>query len=391
MSRAPSRRALALLAAFSFVAALGLAEILLRTLAPLPDPYAWQETRRSGIPSYVPSTFPPDVVRTFRPEDGLPGMTPETGIFTTNNLGFRGDSLRRPKPAGEHRIFLVGGSAFECLYLDDGEEIGHLLQRRLQRRSPEGRRYRVYNGGRSGTRTYDHLALLVHRIVHLEPDLVVVFPGFNDFLHARTGQPYLLPREVGRPEGNTMSLRELVGFTATELQLGRYAVAARSPASSDVEAITCESSYAELAARARSRPLAERPPSVAPEPYARNLRSLAGVAEAQGFDLVFMTQPTTWGRDVDPAVRSRHGMTGFGPGDVRYEEEALDRAMESHDRTTAEVARRRGVPDLELHRRMPKSLEFFYDDVHFNEHGAAFAARVLADFLEEEVLAPAAQ
>ena len=52
-------------------------------------------------------------------------------VFTTNNMGFRGDELTMPKPANEFRIFMVGGSTTECLYLDDSKALTRVLQNEL--------------------------------------------------------------------------------------------------------------------------------------------------------------------------------------------------------------------------------------------------------------------
>lgn len=373
-----------LLAVAALLFSLAAAEVALRTLAPLPDPYAWNKTRRWAIPSYVPSSFPPNVSRTFEPEEGLPGMTSELKTFSTNNYGFRGDSLAMPSPDDEHRIFLVGGSTFECLYLDDSESIGRLLQEELMVRAENGVRHRVYNAGKSGTRTYDYLALLVHRIVHLDPDLVVVFPGFNDFLQARSGRSYVLPNDRATSEGARMTYKQLVLYLATELQLGRYAVGALGLAAEDQETITHRSDYASLAEKARSRPLADTAPPVELEPYARNLASLAGVARSHDFDLVFMTQPVTWGSDASPTIERWHWMTRVGSEGVRYPEDELREAMDRYNATTEEVARRHGVPVLRLDEEMELSARNFYDDVHFNERGAEVAARILAAFLRAE-------
>lgn len=185
----------------------------------------------------MPSLFPPNFEQTFRPEEGLPGMTPEDKRFTTNGYGFRGDDLRR-----------------------------------VQSRSA-----------------------------------------------------YVLPD----------------------------------------------------------------PAPLVLEPYARNLASLAGVAAGQGFRIAFLTQPTTWGEDAPAELEPWHWMTAFGPAKTRYDETSLDRAMRRYNETTVSVARTHGSQVLNLAERTPKSAAHFYDDVHFNEAGAAFAAREIARFLRTEGLVPA--
>jgi Ni/Fe-hydrogenase subunit HybB-like protein len=99
------------------LAALGIAELVLQVTAPVPDPYVELKVRRA-VNQYLRSGFPPHLTLRTDVEPGLPGMRGPSR-FTTNNLGFRGDSLTVPKPVGEFRVFLLGASITECLYLDD--------------------------------------------------------------------------------------------------------------------------------------------------------------------------------------------------------------------------------------------------------------------------------
>ena len=166
-----------------------LAEVGLAVFAPVPDPHAAERI----VPGYVPSAHMPDQRYGIAIEGGLPGVEPVNGrvnYFTTNNMGFRGDALVRPKPADEWRIFTVGGSTMECLVLDDSRDLSRVLQDQLQTAHAD-RAVRVYNAGKSGDRSYDHLAMVSQRIAHLEPDVVVVFAGINDLLAGIFSVDYL--------------------------------------------------------------------------------------------------------------------------------------------------------------------------------------------------------
>jgi hypothetical protein len=73
-------------------------------------------------------------------------------------------------------------------------------------------------------------------------------------------------------------------------------------------------------------------------------------------------------------------------GGEAYREDLLDAAMERYNEALRTVARVNEVPMLDLARALPKSLDFFYDDVHFNVRGADTTAALLADFLIERGL-----
>lgn len=370
-----------MLALVSLAVSLLVAETGLRVLHPLPDPYAQmkQAPTFSGSP-YVPSAYPPHFGLRVRAEAGLPGMDRRWRRFTLDNLGFRGDSLAIPRPPGELRVFVVGASTTECIYLDDGEALTARLQAYLRQALP-GVDVRVYGAGKSGDRSWDHVAMVAHRIAHLQPDVIVVFAGINDVTAGIAGRDYLLlagDRPLARGTVLKMAL--------SELQLARLVHAAFArPAPREVG---LESRYRE-AARFISRLPPKPLPHPNPTPYAQNLATLAGIARAQGARMVLMTQATTWNTS-DPRLRPWHWM--LGGDDARYSEAALDSAMGRYDDATRAVGAAQAVPVFDLAAALPKSADYFYDDVHFNVRGADTAARLLAGFMVEQgVVGPAAE
>jgi hypothetical protein len=140
-----------LLAAVTLVALVLLAELALRWLAPVSDALGPQHI--NPLNPYIRFEYPRRYTALTETEPGLPGLS---GVheFTTNNVGLRGDSLALPKPPGECRVFLLGGSTMECFYLDDEDEIGRVVQRDLASRAPTGITVRVARSrSRRGRRT----------------------------------------------------------------------------------------------------------------------------------------------------------------------------------------------------------------------------------------------
>jgi lysophospholipase L1-like esterase len=366
-----------LLAALSTFLALGAGEISLRWWAPVTDPFA---SAKRTVNRYIPSQFEPNLRLTITPKHPLPGIEAHA-VFTTNAMGFRGDELVVPKPADEYRVFLVGGSSAECLLLDDADALHAVLQREFQSKAPDGRTVRVYNAGKSGDRSYDHVSMIVHRIVHLEPDLLVVFAGINDLTAAIYGSDYL---HLADGRGVQLTYGRLWRYWATEFQVGRRLFYLRNrllgrPEREMLEQISLVPEYKDKVTARRAAPKADGPPRVEPLFYRNNLLSIAGVAEAFGVGLVFMTQQTTWNSKIDPSVENwqwmllRDGLT--------YRAEAMDAALESLNDVMRSVAASGRIPIYDLARSIPKSSAFFYDDVHFNVKGARVAGGELASVI----------
>jgi hypothetical protein len=99
-------------------------------------------------------------------------------LATINRFGLRGTLPVMPKPAGRVRIVALGGSTTFGYAVADGEDWPSQLGRRL------GDRYDVVNGGRPGATTFRNFAYLRDHLLKLEPDVVVLYEGFNDMWRA---------------------------------------------------------------------------------------------------------------------------------------------------------------------------------------------------------------
>ena len=205
----------------------------------------------------------------------------------------------------------------------------------------------------------------------LEPDLIVVFAGINDLRAATRGHDYLhFPTPARQPWK----------LLATQSQLGRlayYLATMQRPDRAPPESAPLATSYRLGTELQRAAPAASGDPVVNVDADANNLRTIAGVVRGHGLSLVFMTQQTTWSSDVDPAAKDWHWLLRVD--DVRYSEQSMHAALERLNDAMREVAASTGATLYDLAKRMPKTSQYFYDDVHFNTEGARVAGNELAE------------
>jgi lysophospholipase L1-like esterase len=351
-------------------------EVSLRIFGPTPDPDEKLKAKRSGLIEYE---YPVHLKLRTVSKAGSGGQ--KTKMFTTNNLGFRGDPLSLPKRAGEFRVFMVGGSTMEGFYLDDSDAIHSVVQKELERNAPRGLNVKVYNTGKSGDRSYDHVALIVHRLVHLQPDMIVVFCGVNDLSAAIFGQDYL-----HRASKEKLTLLNLVRLTAFEFEIPKrlwYLSQRFLPRTKRerrvLEDVPLTSNHDEKVKLAQSFAVSNRRPRTDLTPYRKNLETIAGVARAHGVQLVLMTQASSWNSRVDPEIRKTHWMV-YRKG-VRYRDDFMDGALEAYNNVMRQVAAGYSIPLYDIARLIPKSREYFNDDVHFTVKGARIAGLELASLI----------
>ena len=362
-------------------------EFGLAKFAPLPDPYESLKNKYR-VNRYMKMEYPANIRIITEAEPGLPGVS-GSKAYSTNNLGYRGEHLATPKPAGEFRFFLVGGSTVECFYLDDSESFESVLQAELRRLIPDGDRIKVYNTGRSGARSDDHTALLIHQLAHLEPDLIVVFAGVNDLTASIYNLDYLHRTvEAAESETEIMGLPLLVRMVTSEFQIPRrfYRLFMRAGSRREkqiLEQIPTVTNYRDKVELRRSMPVSAAFPRVDTLSYRNNLQTMVGFCQTHRAQLVFMTQQSTWG-SPDPTVEEWHWLR-YRNG-VNYRPGNMNTALEMLNEEMRKISRNQAIPLYDLATRMPKTLEYFYDDIHFNVKGAGVAARELAALIVEHAL-----
>jgi lysophospholipase L1-like esterase len=106
-----------------------------------------------------------------------------------NSQGYRGRAASKPKPAGELRVVVLGGSA-----VFEGEPaLPELLERELHERGIA--QAACFNFGVVSSVSGMEVARLLFEVTELEPDVVVLYDGGNDLLlpavyDPRPGYPF---------------------------------------------------------------------------------------------------------------------------------------------------------------------------------------------------------
>ncbi len=182
------------LAGLAAVLALALAELGLRTFAPVEylSTGLGEQARLGGL--HRPSEIP-----------GLEyELVPSRSAFfqawnasaSINSLGLRGPEIAREKPAGAVRIALVGDSFTFGHGVGDAETLPVHLQECLRAAFP-GLGIEVLNCGVSGYSSRDEALWIRHRVLSFDPDLILLSYTLND---PETHPAHPLHRSLHRPE-----------------------------------------------------------------------------------------------------------------------------------------------------------------------------------------------
>jgi hypothetical protein len=145
-----------------------------------------EEARRSEreriLADYVErhALHQPDRVLFWRNRPGV-DVTLRGARVRTNSLGLRDDEVPARKAADEFRILVLGESTAFGDEVEQEEVFLEVLEDELDRRSTACR-ISVINAAVTGYSLFQSLQYLELRGLALEPDLVMIYHGYNDFL-----------------------------------------------------------------------------------------------------------------------------------------------------------------------------------------------------------------
>lgn len=286
--------------------------------------------------------------------------------FSTNSLGLRGPEIAIEKPNGRYRIAVLGGSAaWGYGSSSNATTVAGYLQSILQDEKPD-LAIEILNAGQIGYVSTQEL-IFFHRVVsQLEPDLVVMFDGYNDIvadmINGRTGLPQNVAYLRSRYEG---SIRNL-------------------PASADLARWLRRSRFLDVAAdriaAAAPAPTDFPEPAATAEAYVRNVQAIARLAAPGRVVVALQPSLATTDKPLSPRERRMLQEKEVAFSGFTQHVRACDRAMQS-------ALAASGTPVIRLDGALgsePKLL--FADECHFGDAAAKRVAQALARALVSAVL-----
>jgi len=330
-----------------------------------------------------PFVWRPGTVQSLDPDPSiLVGVSGEA-VFTVNERGMRGP----PWDDDAYRIMCIGGSTTACNYLDDDEAWPGALHARLN--AAEGNQALwVGNIGHPGHDTFDHLEVARKVPEAGQVACWIILCGSNDFDHGLRGSPELM-RKIGKwrafLDGSGGALDPHVAYykQADIYRRLRGMLKARIVGNElemmDRLARSVALQRKKRAAAPKDYPLPDLEAGLAA--YRENIRALAAAAREREAGCIFMTQPTLW---QDPMPPELEALTRNQPICLTgrcVASEDLARGMASYNEALLDVCAEVGAECIDLASLVPKTAEYFYDDMHFTEKGSALVAEIVARYL----------
>lgn len=292
---------------------------------------------------------PTSGIKTLRPDSSLVGSTI---TIDTNSFGLRSPEIALEREPHSFRMAVVGASAVMGeLAASNEATFSRILERELRASFPANR-IDVINAGISGHRIADQRRMIESVVLAHEPDLILMYSGFNDFadyckLEAEPSTRKGLPA-LKMPDW-------VLSFEAIERHTGFL-----GPVVQSHEIL--------------------RPEMLDLGPYRNELEQIADLVSARGVALVLVTNAKAYGRSQTPAQQQHLAgeQLRFTPC---FDLAGMLDLYDIHNDAIRQAGEQHGFRVFDLSAVLPEDSAYFADATHFNPAGEELVAQHLHDFL----------
>jgi len=271
-----------------------------------------------------------------------------------NSLGFRGDEFSRVKPPHTFRIVCLGASTTFSAEVSSNQAMWtSRLQEKLRADHP-GLNVEVINAAVGGYVAADNLKNLRHRVLPLDPDLVIYYEANNEIVH----------------DTQELAIRE--GLLAAGGRRQSTFVTRMSKAS-----LTFDLAYKNLSILMRSRDTStrklDRIPRDLPAHFIGELDEMRTELAAKNIPFVLSTFIVKYRRDQDRATQIANADVAFYYMPWMSIDGMLD-AMDVYNQAILDYGKRTGLDVIDDRTMIPPDAEHFTDCMHLADKGNAVMA-----------------
>jgi lysophospholipase L1-like esterase len=329
-------------------------------------------------------TLRPDAIRkTYIKPGVLIGLSGEQ-LLTTDEQGYRVTKKidYKNKAPDKYRIFAIGGSTTEQIYIDQSHTWTHLLQEKLDHKFK--RDFEVIGTGVSGTRLVNHLATL-KKIISYHPDMVVFLFGINDWNH-QISSNYQIDHNVENHDFailvDRLSYKKTLGIFVDNIiaiiKLKLFNLADKKDRQLN------ENPYENLNSLAKADKR-EFKPSGVPESYQEQLAAINQLCDQQKIKCVFLTQPNGYKKWADKHYTELFWMTPPGKAPYTLTLDSMEYIAKLYNDYTINFVRQNDKILCDIDAKIPPSSSYMYDECHFNLGGAIKASELLFKCIENKL------
>lgn len=278
--------------------------------------------------------------------------------------GFIFPSRVHEKP--DIRIFFLGGSSTECMYVDELNRFPYLVGRLLEK---ENIKVNSYNSGVSGNNTLHLMNILLNKIIPYNPEVVVMMENINDLVILLYEGDYWNKNIYKGP----IRYKKIEPFYPNIKGTIRSAIPNLYARLRKIKNDKIKDEFSYI----RGKKIIINKEYLIKK-YRNNLQTFINICNANGIRPVLMTQASRFKEKPDKVVIDYTSIMERDFG-VKYPE--FRAVFELFNDVIRDVGKANDVLVIDLARQVPQEKEYIFDYDHYNDNGSRFVAKIIADEL----------
>ncbi len=319
----------------------------------------------------------------------LPHVT-EDHVIAINRLGIRGEL---PLVGAKPSIAILGGSTVEDWVLAEEKTWVRIVQSHLRKECRPSAW--VANLGKAGLNARHHLIQLPEVVKYMPDfDMYVVLMGLNDFLfdyhihHSfQVSEGWWRKSAFMSDAGDEGPLALVAIFRRL---YGRYMGSNRNAIP-----VSDFGNYMEALRVALRKVRPEQQVDTLPSlgehllEYRSTILALKEFADKRGKPILFVTQPFLWSANMSKGVWAQLFAGFIGPDinspDTKwYTPGALEHGLSAYNETLLTMCSEHRLLCVDAAKLLPKEIQYFFDDFHFSDLGAAKVGEIVAEAIRTQ-------
>jgi lysophospholipase L1-like esterase len=294
-----------------------------------------------------------------------------------NSYNFRGEEITVKKKKNTFRIFVLGGSTVLNSVVPYKKTLTYLLQEKLQKVYPN-KRIEVINAGNDGYTSEHSLIQYLFKIKDFSPDMIIIYHGINDWYYScsSSDKTYGTFKSDYSHELGADAQMVYTYFTpppVLSIKLVSLDFLRKFLIDNLYSDLTDKKKYKdpEIYSNEQSENVYDMTSLPSLHTYERNMQSLITQLQADRVLLLVGDQPVLYSKTLPKATLAKLYFPVLHCT-VNGKYPSLDSVitgMELFNAATKNLALKNNVPFVGLNASLPKTLDYFIDDVHFSAKG----------------------
>ena len=313
----------------------------------------------------------------------IPGLK-ENIVYDRNKFGFRSLSMQtREKPKNTFRVICLGASTTDQMTQNTQDTWSGILEILLNKEfGKQDIRIEVAAFGRGGETVGDRLSWVKNYLLEFQPDMVITLQGINNLAH---GGKFSKPKyELNRIKYQCLKLSQI----CRRVKLIKFRIQTYFAKKSGNVVEWHSKNLPELRSKYKKlkyvKELTREPDPI--NSFSVEMNALLGLLGDAGIDVIVMSQPVIWKENMSLEEKELLWFPIVGSdGSVRPGTKWLAEENNRYNNAQKQVADHYNMTFLDLDKKIPKLLEFFFDDCHFTDIGSKRVADEIFAVVYEKI------